>query len=82
MNETATLTSRSSPWSKKIINRWSKNEIEIFYWGQPESDTLGDSLSESSEGFPSWLQGNLTSIHEDAGSIPGLAQWVKDPALP
>ena len=42
---------------------------------------LGVLIIELSSSHHGSVINELTSIHEDTGSIPGLAQWVKDLAL-
>ena len=51
---------------------------------KPSQEVTFSSFRKQSRGVPLAAQQltNPTRICEDAGLIPGLAQWVKDPALP
>jgi len=51
------------------INNFSLGKSVIYYIKDFRSSHHGS------------VETNLSSIHEDTGSIPGLAQWVKDLVL-
>ena len=57
-------------WPKEIEKRQKKKKKKC-----QEEKASGSFCFDAAEMNP-------TGIHKDAGSIPGLAQWVKYPVLP
>ena len=53
--------------------------LVLLNWGMIFSDNSKKRLGSFHHGS---VEMNLTSIREDIGLIPGLAQWVKDLVLP
>ena len=65
----------SRPWGLGLQDTKEHTKNSNFFLGGDKNGAFGIPV------VAQWLM-NPTSIHEDMVSIPGLAQWIEDPAVP
>jgi len=63
------------PFASRLAPQGTPNKLLIGCFSYCIETSLGSSHRGS-------VEMNLTRNHKVVGSIPGLAQWVKDPTLP
>ena len=71
---------RYSVFIHKFLDSFIRSSFADGRWRKQQEETRVKVASESSH--CGTAETNPTSNHKDADLIPGLTQWVKDPALP
>ena len=74
---------------KLLHLEWISSKVLLYSMGNYIASLWGQNMMEDNIRRAKWgsslcgtAEINPTSIHEHAGSIPGLVEWVKDLALP